>query len=293
MTRAPAGAAGRHRLTAVTSWDVFAPLRERRQAWIDGAGLPVTEWLIAALAPRPRETVLELAAGAGGVGFTIVERTGGQVRLISTDVSSATVEVARRVAATRGLSEVKFRTIDGQAIEMPSASVDAVICRWGYMLMDDPLSALRETCRVLRAGGRVAFSVWGQPARNPWTTIDADICRRLGYVAPVPPTHAGEIFSLADAGRLRSLVEKSGLAVHRMETVGVTWPYATASDYVDVEINRPGARGDFFRSLPDSRRDLAAILAGELLEPFCTRDGYLVPGETLNVLASRASPAER
>ena len=57
-------------------------------------------------------------------------------------------------------------------------SVDCVLCRWGYMLMENPALALRETRRVLRPGGRLALSVWGAPADNAWASIPDRGARR-------------------------------------------------------------------------------------------------------------------
>jgi SAM-dependent methyltransferase len=245
---------------------------------------PVTRWLVDALAVQPGETVLELAAGAGDAGFALVEQNPG-VRLISTDLSRATVEVARRAAEERALSGIEFRVLDAQRLELESSSVDAVICRWGYMLMEDPAAAFGETARVLRAGGRLAFSVWGDPARNPWTTIDADICARFGYVPLAPPTAAGGIFSLADPVRLRAIVEQSGLKVRDLETIPVSWPYASAEHYVEIEIGEIGRRAEYWRGLSDAKRAAAISHAMERLEPYRTDAGYVVPGETLNVYA--------
>jgi SAM-dependent methyltransferase len=253
-----------------------------REAVVGGAA--VTEWLINALAVRAGETVLELAAGAGAVGFELFARHPG-VRLISTDVSPATLDVARRAAARRGLSGIEFHVVDAQRMDIASASADAVICRWGYMLMEDPTAAFRETARVLRLDGRLALSVWGDPARNPWTTIDADVCARLGYVPPAPPTAPGGIFSLADPARLRWLVEESGLEVRRLEPVPVMWPYASEDDYVAIEIGEIGRRAEYLHGLPHADQRRALSFVGELLEPYRTDTGYLVPGETLNVLA--------
>ena len=93
--------------------------------------------------------------------------------------------------------------------------------------------------------------------------------------------------ALADAGRLRTTVEESGLTIRRTQAVSVSWPYTSAWDYVDVEIDRPGPRGDFFRSLPAPEREHATDIAAQLLQPFRNGGGYVVPGETLNVLAIR------
>ncbi len=269
------------------TWDEFAALRERNAAWISRAAAPVTGWLIDALALRPGEAVLDLAAGAGDAGFEIIRRTGPGVRLISSDVSPAVVEVARRAAMREGLDGIEFRVLDGQTLDLPTGSVDAIVCRWGYMLMDDPLAAFRETARVLREDGRVTLSVWATPARNPWSTIDAEVCSRLGYRPIARPTDPGQIFSLAERARLRQLAEQGGLAVQRMEAVPVEWPYTSAEHYLGNEVDRPGVRGDFFRALPAESRELAVRMAEELLEPYRAASGYVVPGETLNVLAVR------
>lgn len=269
------------------SWDAFAGWRAQHRHWTSLIGLPVTDWLVDAVAARAPETILELAAGSGDVGFAILERVGPGGHLISSDISPAVVEVARGAAAERGLAGIEFRVLDAQALDVPSASVDAVVCRWGYMLMDDPGAALRETARVLRPGGRFATSVWGDPARNPWTTIDADALAHAGYSPPVAATDPGGMFSLADPGRLRAMVQASGLTVVRLESVPVALPYAGVEDYVAREIEQPGRRGDFFAGLSGRQRAAAVSGLRTLLEPFRAAAGYLVPGETLNVLAVR------
>src|SRR5680860_1039460 len=81
-------------------------------------------------------------------------------------------------------------------------SVDAVVCRWGYMLMADPAIALKETRRVLREGGLLAFAVWAPPDRNPWAAVPAMTLVQQGHMPPPEPDGPG-IFAMGDPDRVR------------------------------------------------------------------------------------------
>src|SRR5262245_11313046 len=148
--------------------EAMAPGWERRRARIEEGAAPVREWLLRALAPAPGDTVLELAAGVGDTGLEAAAAVGPEGRLISTDLTPAMVEVARRRAAQVGAANVEHRVMDAERIDLPEGSVDGVLCRFGYMLMADPAAALAGTRRVLRPGGRLALAVWGPPERNLW-----------------------------------------------------------------------------------------------------------------------------
>ena len=255
---------------------------DRRRIW--EASRPVAEWLVDALDPQPGETILELACGVGDTGLAAAARLGDSGKLISTDFSEQMVGAARRRAEELGISNVDFRTMDAERMDLEDDSVDGVVCRWGYMLMADPLAALRETRRVLRPGGRVAFSVWGEPAANLWASAPASaLLEHTGGEPPDP--HAPGIFAMASEERTRALLGEAGLTPRRVEEVEMEWSFETPEDHWHYVMDLAGALAMVVRSMPDDEQAAVRRLTEERVEPKVRRPGYGLGGRCLNVLA--------
>src|SRR3954447_23359002 len=215
-----------YREASRSRWETVAGSWEARRADNQKASEPVSRWLVDAIAPQPGQTVLELAAGVGDTGFLAAPLIQPGGRLISTDGAEAMVAAAQRRAEELGLDNVECRAMEAEWIDLPTASVDGVLCRWGYMLLADPEAALRETRRVLRPGGRVALAAWDAPEHNPWiATTQAELLAQ-GLVAP-PDPEAPSMFSFAPEGRIQELLESTGFSDIVVDTVDV--PYEAAS----------------------------------------------------------------
>src|SRR5262245_15971720 len=92
-------------------WAAMAPGWEREREERERVAAPVTEWLVQALAAKPGDVVLELAAGQGDVGFAVAPLLGESGRLISSDFSAAMLEIARRRGEELGIANVEFREL--------------------------------------------------------------------------------------------------------------------------------------------------------------------------------------
>jgi ubiquinone/menaquinone biosynthesis C-methylase UbiE len=271
------------RRTLYETWETMAPGWEERSDWLWDVSRPVAGHLVARLDPRPGETILELAAGPGDTGFLALERIGREGTLISTDFSPSMVETARGRAAERGVGNAEFRVMDAERLELANDSVDGVLCRWGYMLMPDPATAFAETRRVLRRGGRVAFSVWAGPERNPWAALPARLLVERGHM-PRPEPNVPGIFALASPDRIDELLRRAGFEQWDVEEVPLTWRYADFDDYWDYLVGFVGAIGMAIRALPDDERESVRAALAELVEPMRADGGYAMPGLCLNVV---------
>jgi ubiquinone/menaquinone biosynthesis C-methylase UbiE len=273
-----------YRQASLDIWDRMAAGWDADRRWVAESSRPVAGWLVDALDPQPGETILELAAGVGDTGLAAASRLGDSGRLISTDFSAQMVEAARRRAEELGVSNVEFRTMDAERMDLPDDGVDGVVCRWGYMLMGDPLAALRETKRVLRPGGRVAFSVWADSASNPWASVPAQaLLEHTGATPPDP--HAPGIFAMASEERTRELLAEAGLEPKLVEHVEMEWAFESADQEWHYVMDLAGAIAMVMRSLPESEQAEIRRVTEERLAPVAREPGYGLPGLCLNVLA--------
>jgi ubiquinone/menaquinone biosynthesis C-methylase UbiE len=112
-------------------WTTMAAGWDERHPYLEETARPVTERMLERLAPTPGQTVLDLAAGTGVVGFSAAAFVGSRGRVIVSDFAEAMVEVAARPAASLGLENVECRVLDAERLDLPDSSVDGVLCRWG------------------------------------------------------------------------------------------------------------------------------------------------------------------
>lgn len=247
---------------------------------------PVSLAMVDGLAPAPGQRVLELAAGPGDTGFIAAERIAPGGTLICSDGAEAMVAVARERAEAQGLSDVEFRLLELEWIDLPTADVDAVLCRWGIMLVVDPEAAAREIRRVLRPGGRAALAVWDAPERNPWTTIPAQALIALGHGPPPDPDEPG-MFRLATDGALGELLRDAGLLDVEVSAVALERRFTGVDQYLAETLAMSSRFRAAYRPLDLAAQRAVRDRIARDARPFTAADGSLaLPGSSLVALAS-------
>lgn len=278
-----------YRRASLEGWEEAAAGWARRRQAVSAFAAPVSHWMIDAISPQPGQRVLELAAGLGETGMLAAELVAPHGSVIISDQAEAMLAGARERARELGLTNVEFQVLNAEWIDLPLASVDAVLCRWGYMLMADPAAALSETRRVLRPGGRVALAVWDAITANPWALLPAQELMERSSAERSPAGEEGPgPFALGDAERLTGLLEDAGFVevdvqgldlVRRQRDFAELWETTLdlSRSFHDAVMSRP----------PEEIADIETSLA-ERFAPYTAADGSLeIPARTL-VAAAQA-----
>jgi ubiquinone/menaquinone biosynthesis C-methylase UbiE len=109
--------------------------------------------LIEAVRPSSDARVIEIATGPGYVamGFAAVCR-----EAVGVDLTDAMLAIARRTAADRGLTSIRFEAGNAAALAFADGTFDVVVCRYAFHHFEWPEQVLSEMVRVCRPGGTVA-----------------------------------------------------------------------------------------------------------------------------------------
>lgn len=267
-------------------WDAMAPGWFEYRDFMRQMTEHVVKWLVDELDAGEGDTILDLAGGTGENGFAAAELVGPSGKIIETDFAPQMVEAARRRAEELGLTNIETRVLNAEEMDLADDSVDGIICRWGFMLMQDPGSAMKECRRVLKSGRKMTLSVWGGPAENPWVTVTGMTMVQLGHQPGGDPFAPGGMFSLAEHDTLRKMLTESGFDNVEIQEMPVQWRYASFDEAWSFMTKVAGAIASAVKEFPPDEVEKLRSALEENMKPFMTADGLVLPGVTNNAVVS-------
>ena len=267
--------ADEYRKESRARWGEQAKGWSARAEEVGRATMPVSVWLVDALELQAGQEVLELAAGTGEVGFLAAEQIAPGGTLISSDFSPEMLTAAQKRAEQMGISNVRFRQIDAEGIDQPAASLDGVLCRWGYMLMADGEAALRETRRVLKPGARVALAAWTSPSENVWASLPVGELVERGHLERPDPDAPGQ-FAWARPGTIEEHLDAAGFGERVVETVDFAIRYPSVDGWIAGTRDLASRFRAALDGLPAAERDDVVAAIREKAVPHVQEDGSVI-----------------
>lgn len=259
-------------------WDRVAEGWERYEAELAAFTAPVRDALIEELRLEEDDVVLELAAGTGGLGRAIA----GEVREVrSIDLAPGMVAAARRRAADAGLANVRCEVADARDLPFDDATVDAVVCQMGLMLMPEPAAAVAEAHRVLRDDGRIAVATWGPPEHNLWVLLLGLALLQHGHPVPGDPMGPGGVCSLSTAEAVAQRLADAGFSDVRTRSVPVEESFGTIEHAWDRHAATAGPLRGVLEGLTQAERDAVRETYEASCEAMRDGRGYTFTGEAL------------
>lgn len=210
--------------------------REARTAWdqiatgYDTSVTPTHMWLgnegLRRAELRPGMQFLDVA-GSGALSIPAA-RLGA--RVLATDLSPVMLGLLSERARKEGL-EIETRIMDGHALELGDNTFDIVGSQFGVMLFPDMPKGISEMVRVIKPGGRMLMTVYGDPHKIEFFSFFVRAIQSVrpefnGPAMDPPPLP----FQLQDPERLRKELASVALRDIKLETITETLEFRTGKE---------------------------------------------------------------
>jgi len=184
--------------------------------------------LISAARVSAGMAVLDVACGPGYVSAAVKE-----LGAVPTGIDFS----EKMIATAKGMfPDILFIQGDAHSVPFPDASFDRVLINFGLLHVSRPEIACAEACRVLKSNGRMGFTVWAGPEKNPGAKIVNDAIEahaNLDVGLPEGPPH----YLFGESEECHKALEQAGFDGDSMsyEMRTVEWHHPTSSYFFETE----------------------------------------------------------
>jgi ubiquinone/menaquinone biosynthesis C-methylase UbiE len=248
------------------------------------ARAPVMERMLELCNLAPGLSLLEVASEPAMLAREAARRMGPDGRVVAADIAETALNAGRQRADAEGLANIQFQVEDAEAMSFAAASFDRVVCSMGLMHFPDAKVAARDMQRVLRPGGRLVASVWGEEKRVPFLACALHCLKRN---LPPPRTERPSIFRFGTKDALSVLMQDAGFADIRVETTDIEAVVPDAATYWRNFLDLAGVTTIALAKLPQDMQDKLAEDVATDLEPYRRGSAYVLSGEVLIVTAAK------
>ena len=220
--------------------------------------------LAARAAPTPGSRVLDVACGKGAVLMAAMDHVGATGLGLGVDISPAMVQAVGRLASARSLSNVASAVMDAEGLGVADGAFDVLLSAFSLHFLPDPERGAAEFHRVLRPGGTIGISEWGEnDDRWAW---ESDLLGAVGTSGPRVTRHfeaAEDVVSLLDGAGFADLSIDAEEWTINLADVDEWWAWKWSFGF-----------RRHLDAMDDEKRRAFKSSAAEAMRPYATPEGF-------------------
>ena len=238
----------------------------------------VNDAILDAVEAGPGTALLDVACGPGWLSAAAVKR--GAI-VTALDFAENMVAIAHRRCP-----KADIQNADAENLPFQANRFDAVVCSLGILHLPDPERAVAEAHRVLKPGGRYAFTCWTPPARNPFFGLVLGSVQKHGNMNVNLPA-GPPLFRFGEVTECEKVLRAAGFGSVSVTELPMVWPFATPEDVVPGVVASTARIGPILAmQTPEQRRNIESAIA-EGAKRYVTARGVEIPTAVLLAIGQK------
>jgi ubiquinone/menaquinone biosynthesis C-methylase UbiE len=241
---------------------------------------PIAAGLVAELEPRSGETWLDMGCGRGAVTFPLAAAV-DPGRVLGLDVSPVMLDLAAAAAGEQGITNVEFVQGSAQAPDPSLGRFDGIASSLVLFFLPDPLEAVREWLTLLRPGGQVGITTFGQTDPR-WQEVDAVL---MPYMPKRDARTSGSEGPFGSDEGMELLLERAGFTETRTVSQRVAVAFSGFDQWLAFSMST-GQRAGWL-AVPEDDREAVRSESARRLLGHADPDGSIVFEQTVRHTLAR------
>jgi len=135
--------------------------------------------------------------------------------------------------ASRNYPKALFYEGDAEHLVFPSGFFDAAVCPFGLLHMANPDKAISEAWRILKQGGKFAFTVWAPPEKHAFFELVLSAISRHGSMDVTLP-EAPPFFRFSEPAESQKALANAGFSDIRISELTLHWQPNSGQELLDT-----------------------------------------------------------
>ena len=196
--------------------------------------------------PKQLSSLLDVATGPGYLATRAREY--GYEKIVGIDFSEAMVALANaeRKHKLPNANNLIFKVGNAEQLDEAEASFDAVTMNFGLLHLARPQQAIAEAYRVLKSGGRFAFTVWAEPERSAGFAVLLNAINVFADNTIVLP-EGPPFFYFGDESNSRQALQEAGFMDIAIQAIPFEWKVNSGEEFFMAFLNGTARTGGLLR----------------------------------------------